>query len=305
MTIDYINLYHEYLIVIRNLALKSVTSYLTEIKEFAAYCKKYNIGLEEVTSEFIRDYIKYLVNEKKVARNTLTHTITVIKSFYSFMNSNKYMEIDPSLLIDLPLKAKTIPTYLTEDEFEEILKQVKADVAKPLDFRNHLMLEMLYDSGFRISELLNLTINSINLENRTILCKGKGSKERIVLIGDYEYDLLKIYLNQIRPILLGKTNTSYLFVSRNGHIMKREYIFKKIKEYASKANINKKISPHTFRHSFATSMLENQADLRTIQTLLGHGDISTTQIYTHVSKKHLKKTYEEFHPFGKGSDDNE
>ncbi len=295
--IEYKQLYKEYLIINRNLALSSLNSYLSELTFFADYCQKYDTNLCEVNSEMLRDYLKYLVNSKHDSRNTIIHTITILKSFYGFMLENHYISQDPTLIIDLPIKKPHIPTYITLDEFTTILKQFPID--KPIGFRNHLIIEMLYDSGFRISELLNLTLNSIDLTANTILCKGKGNKERMVMIGEYEHELLVKYLNEIRPILLKNEKSNLLFITNRGHIIKREYVFRKIKEAAVAAGIYKQISPHTFRHSFASSMLENEADLRTIQTLLGHEDISTTQIYTHLSKKQLKKTYQEYHPFGK------
>lgn len=300
--IDYQKEFQEYLVVNRSLSLASLNSYLSELDLFSYYCSKRNIKLCEVNSEEIRDYLKYLSNDEQNAKNTIIHTITVLRSFYIFMAKMHYQDKNPMLMIDLPIKAKTLPTFITLDEFNRIMDCIPEDTN--VNFRNHLIVEMLYDSGFRISELLNLTLNSIELEARTIKCKGKGSKERMVMIGDYEKELLIQYLDEIRPQLVGNHKTNLLFVTNRGGAMDRSYVFKKIKEYALAAGISKNISPHTFRHSFATSMLENDADLRTIQTLLGHGDISTTQIYTHVTTKHLRDNYNKYNPLKGLKDDN-
>lgn len=292
--IDYLQLYQEYLVVNRNLSLASLKSYTTEIKAFAAYCEQNNVKLCEVNSEVIREYLKRLTRDENDARNTIIHTVTVLKSFYMFLTANNYIAKNPTLTIDLPKKAETLPTFITVEELNAILA-VMPDKT-PIDFRNRLIIEMLYDSGFRISELLNLTLNSLDLEAQTIKCRGKGDKERIVMIGDYEKDLLRRYLDDVRSQLVGKYKTNLLFVTNRGAKVDRSYVYKKIKRYAALAGINKNVSPHTFRHSFATSMLERDADLRTIQTLLGHGDISTTQIYTHVTTAKLKQSYDQFDP---------
>ena len=303
MDINYVELYHEYLMVNRNLSPVSWASYKTELMMFANTCQHDNIKLSEVTSEYLRQYLKHLIQDSHDSRNTIAHTLTVLRSFYGFMALQHYIEIDPTVMLEMPIKAKTLPTYITLEEFKAILAQIPLDNNNPIQYRDHLMIELLYDSGFRISELLNLTLNSIDLNARTIKCKGKGSKERIVMMGDYAKELLVPYLNEIRPKLLKDGNSNLLFVSNRGHQVSRVYVFRRVKQYAAQAGITKEISPHTFRHSFATSMLENDADLRTIQTLLGHSDISTTQIYTHVSNKHLKEIYDECHPLGKEDKD--
>jgi integrase/recombinase XerD len=199
------------------------------------------------------------------------------------------------LVIDYPKLDKELPNHLTYEEVNKILSII--DMSNPSDSRNHLLFNTLFDTGLRISEALNLTINDINLNSMSLIVMGKGSKSRVVLISEQLKKEISSYMAETRPILLNDKRSNYLFLNLKGGRMSRTQAFLKLKEYALKANINKPISPHTLRHSFATALLDNNADLRTIQTLLGHADINTTQIYTHVSKKGLQKAYQSYHPF--------
>jgi len=287
--------YYEYLVIKKNLSKNTVISYFSVLKNFLKYLKDNSkIKLCEVETEFVRQYLKFEGDFKKNKSLTLSHKIIVLKSFYNYLYNEKLVKCDPTSLIDNNLRGLHIPTFISEDEFLRILAAIPAEGS--INYRNKLIFEMMFDNGLRISEVLSLNLNEIDFLSSTIRVNGKGSKQRIVLIGEYEKEMLNIYLNTHRPNILKKTRSNLLFASSKGTIISREYIFRVLKKYSKIAGISRNVSPHVLRHSFATSMLENDADLRSIQVLLGHSDISTTQVYTHVSTKHLKEKYNEFIP---------
>ena len=197
--------------------------------------------------------------------------------------------------IDVPRLRKSLPKSLTENEVTALLEVPLID---DFSYRNKAMLELLYATGLRVSELVNLTLLDVDLDSATVRTVGKGSKERIIPLGDYAIKYLYIYIHEHRNNLLKKEVNDYLFLNNHGKKMTRQGFFKMIKKRAQEAGIKKELSPHTLRHSFATHLLSHGADLRSIQELLGHSDIGTTQIYTYVSNEHLKENYKEFHPHG-------
>ncbi len=264
-------------------------SYMYELKEFELYFK--NKNLSTLTTQNIKEFIqKSSLNKEATSR---AHKVTVIKSFYNFLVSDGIIAKNPSMTLKMPKKDKLLPVYLTINEINKLL-DIKC--ITPYDYRDKAMLELLYATGARISELVNLKISNIDFTNDLIRVIGKGSKERIIPIEDEAKEALEKYIYEYRPIILKNTNTEYVFINRYGNPLSRQSVFKFIKLECQKKGITKKISPHTIGHTFATHLLQNGADLRVIQELLGHSDITTTQIYTHLVNEQLKKDYEEYHP---------
>jgi integrase/recombinase XerD len=219
-----------------------------------------------------------------------------IRGFYRFLFNEKIIKNDPSRLVDLPKLSLKLPDVLAVDEVSRLLKT--PDTSKPLGARDAAMLELLYAAGLRVSELVNLKLQDINLEAGFVRVMGKGSKERVVPIGQHAKTKIEDYIDNYRQSALKNKLSPFLFIARAGKPISRQGFWKLLRRYADQAQIHKKISPHSLRHSFATHMLEGGADLRAVQVMLGHVDISTTQIYTHVTRKHLQDLHQKFHPRG-------
>lgn len=226
--------------------------------------------------------------------STISRNLAAIKSFYQYMVRERYLEKDPAAAMESPKLEKKLPRILTIGEVEQLLKQ--PDGLLPTGLRDKAMLELLYATGIRVSELISLHISDVNLELGYIKCYGKGAKERIVPLGSIAARCVQEYLSKGRGKMVRSYEEPALFVNHHGNQLTRQGFWKIIKKYALEANIQKEITPHTLRHSFATHLLENGADLRSVQEMLGHADISTTQIYTHVTNKHLKEVYDRTHP---------
>lgn len=290
MNKDYINSYEDYLKIDKKYSKNTLLSYMNDINKFNEYIK--NKDFKKIEK---KDIISYLDNERKkgMKDRTLSHNLIVIKNFYKYLYRIGEIKENPVQTIELPKLKKALPHVLSVEEVDKILN---IDLNDKYDYRNKAMLELMYSSGLRISELVNLKIQDIDLSENIVRVCGKGSKERIIPIGDYATNYLKIYVNQYRRQFIKKQVNDYLFLNSRGSNISRQALFKIIKQIIRDKNIKKDVSPHTLRHSFATHMLENGADLRSIQELLGHSDISTTQIYTHISNKILKENYEESHP---------
>lgn len=289
---DYLN----YIKYERKLSLQTVTSYKYDLNKFILFLQKRNIkNFKDVAKEDIEAYLMFIhdMNPKSISRN-----ITSINNLFIFLIKEKKLNYNPCEFIDRPKLKKSLPNTLSIDEVNSLLD---IELKTKFDYRNKAMLELLYGSGLRISELINLTLRDIDFENDIIRCFGKGSKERIIPINDYEVYYLKLYLEK-RKYFLIKGKTDYLFLNNHGRQMSRQGFFKNLQKILLEKNITKKITPHTLRHSFATHMLNGGADLRSIQLLLGHSDISTTKIYTHISKEKIKNDYKEFHPRSKKGD---
>ncbi len=229
------------------------------------------------------------------ARSRARHLVT-IRGFYRFLVQEKILKHDPTRLIDLPKSGLKLPDVLSVEEVKLLLSI--PDTNTPAGSRDAAMIELLYAAGLRVSELINLKLQDVNMEAGFVRVFGKGSKERVVPIGLFAKEKIGDYLKTARPLILKNIASRYLFVARAGKPMTRQGFWKLIKRYALKAGFNKKITPHSLRHSFASHLLEGGADLRAVQLMLGHVDISTTQIYTHVAREHLKKIHEKFHPRG-------
>ena len=231
------------------------------------------------------------MNEKSISR-----TISCLKSFYKFLIIEKIVKTNPTDGLYMPKVKKSLPNVLSVDDVT-LLLDVKLD--DDFSYRNKAMLELMYATGLRVSELVELKLSDLDFNDDIIRIMGKGSKERIIPIGDFAKDYLLKYINNHRGNMLKGINTDYVFLNNHGKKMTRQGFFKIIKKLAKDVGISTEISPHTLRHSFASHLLKYGADLRTIQELLGHSDISTTQIYTHVANEELRKNYDEYHPHGK------
>ncbi len=247
-----------------------------------------NIDLTKLTEEDIKTFFHNSSNNAK----TKAHYLTVLKSFYRYLQDQNIIQKNPCENIKMPKLAKRLPKYLTE---EEVIKLLDLKLQKPIDYRNKAMLEVLYATGIRISELLNLKLSNFYEEDAYIKVMGKGSKERIIPLSDITIDYLKVYIYKYRPFILKERSSEYIFVNYTGLAMTRQGFFKILKQICKSSGINKEISPHILRHSFATHLLNNGADLRIIQELLGHENITTTEIYSHISNNKIKNDYEN-HP---------
>ncbi len=266
--------------------------YVNEIehKDFGAIKKKE-----------IKNYLKYL-NDSGLDQRSVSRNISSIRSFYKFLLIEKYVKNNPSDLLELPKRKKTLPQVLSMEEIDRLLDIPLTD---PYSYRNKAMLELMYATGLRVSELINLKLHDVDLSMAYVRTVGKGDKERIIPIGDVALSALKNYMENYRKLLLKGKVTDALFLNNHGLGMTRQGFFKILKNLAKEKDIKTPFSPHTLRHSFATHLLNNGADLRSIQELLGHSDISTTQIYTHISNQRLKENYQNFHPHAKEMKDND
>lgn len=280
-----INDFKNYLELERNYSNNTSLSYVKDVTLFSDFIKK---DLLLVDKKDIEKYIRSLNKSSK----TISHVISSLKSFYNYYMRMGNIKSNPTDEIDRPKIEKKIPEFLT---LEEVSSLLNFEVNNEFEARNKAILELLYSSGLRISELTSLELSNIDLDECLVRVMGKGSKERIVPLGDYAIDALKEYIYFYRP-MLNKNNSSYVFLNNRGGVLSRQFIFKVIKDECIKKGIRKNVSPHTLRHTFATHLLKNGADLRIIQELLGHENLSTTQIYTHLTNDKLKHDYEDYFP---------
>lgn len=288
-------LFLEYLTVELGLSANTRQAYERDLRLF---CKtlgfKNSDALVNVSREQITGYMTQL-KEKGLAAATIARKLAAIKAFYRFMTAEGYMDANPAEVVEAGTKGIKLPRVLSEDEVVRLLNQ--PDITTAEGFRDRTMLEVLYATGMRVSELINLTLERVDLNMKYIIAFGKGSKERIVPLGSVAAEFLQQYLEKVRPKLThAGRNTNIVFLAFGGHELTRQRFWQIIRAYGRKASINKAITPHILRHSFATHLLDNGADLRSVQELLGHSDISTTQIYTHLTNKRLRDIYAKAHP---------
>ncbi|MBL0716595.1 MAG: site-specific tyrosine recombinase XerD [Desulfosarcina sp.] len=288
--------YLNYLMIEKGLSDKTLESYGADLIRYFTFLQKNAIkNIAETDATVILKHLIDLKKENLSAKSRARHLVT-IRGFYKFLVNEKLIHNNPAKLIDLPKTGLKLPDVLSVDEIKRILDM--PDTNNATGIRNAAMMELLYAAGLRVSELINLKTININTETCFVRVFGKGSKERIVPIGQYARDKIELYIRSARPELL-KTNISkYLFIARAGNAMTRQGFWKLLRKYALEAKIVKKVTPHSLRHSFATHLLEGGADLRAVQIMLGHVDISTTQIYTHVARAHLIKMHKKYHPRG-------
>lgn len=286
--------YLHYLTVERGLSMNTKHSYQQDLVQFFQYLMaEHYTSLQKVDRFTIMAFLGQL-EQKGKSRNTVIRMVSTLRKFFEFLQLNKVIKTNPMEQVDSPKKAQHIPAVLTLEEVESLLQV--PDTNTPLGMRNRTILEVMYATGLRVSELVNLKLDNLHLDLGLIQTIGKGDKERIIPIGDVAAKWLTRYLNEARPLLGKQQDSHVIFLNDHGHQLTRQGIWKLIKQWVKQAGITKEVSPHTLRHSFATHILENGADLRIVQELLGHADISTTQIYTHISNKRLTEVYEKAHP---------
>ena len=266
----------------------TINSYAEDIYKYLEYTENKHINNAlNIKYENILDYLKYLDNNNYEI-SSIARKITSIKSFHKYLSETNNIE-DVSLKINIPKFYRKLPNILTIEEVDNLLD---INLKSPFDYRNKAMLELMYSSGLRVSELINLKLSDIDLDNNYVRCFGKGNKERIVPIGEVAIEYLKIYINEYRDNIKKRYYTENIFLNNHGKNITRQGFFLIIKQIAKEKDIDKNITPHMLRHSFATHLLNNGADLRTIQEMLGHANLSTTQVYTNVSTDILKENYE-------------
>ncbi len=286
---EYIN----YIYIEKRLSANTKDAYKRDLVSFSTFLD--NKKVVNIKSEDIREYIKYL-NEQKEKDKTIARKIVSIRTFFDYLMKNNVINVNPCEKIESPKLKKSLPKTLNEEEIN-ILLDIKPKTA--LEWRNKAMIELMYAAGLRVSELVELEVNDVNLKDNYVRVFGKGKKERIVPIADITTDILNEYISVYRNSLLKGYLTDKVFISSYGKGMTRQGFFKNLKKIAKEKGIKKDFSPHTLRHSFATHLLEHGADLRSIGELLGHENIKTTQIYTHVTNTKIKNDYNEFHPRNK------
>lgn len=285
--------FYHYLQIERGLSDNTITAYRRDIDKYCIFIVK-EIKKKDwkfVTRLDIVSFLRQLKEEGKSSA-TIRRTTSSLRMFHRFLYREEIVEIDVSQHIEIPKKERKLPNILSTEEVEALLN-IKQDT--PLHIRNKAMLELLYATGLRVTELIELKVGDFHLTMGFVHCFGKGSKERIIPVGDLALQAVSDYLQHARP-MLKKGDENTLFLNHHGRPLTRQGFWKIIKKLAKQAHVNKKISPHMLRHSFATHLLENGADLRAVQEMLGHEDISTTQIYTHVTKARMKDVYKKYHP---------
>lgn len=287
----YILQYLDYLKVLKKASLYTLTSYQNDLMELYDF----HTDLLDIDYLVVQQYLDYLYS-KNLSRNSISRKLSAIRSFYQYLQKEKIISINYFKEISNPKKSSSLPHYVKKNDLDKMFDCFNKE--NPLEQRNSCILEMLYATGIRVGELVNIKINDINFYDQTIKILGKGSKERIVIYGSFCQDALDLYLNDGRKKLLKKPN-DYLFVNKNGTRLSSRYIRKIIDVLVRKCEIDYHISPHTLRHTFATDLLNNGADLMTVKELLGHSSVNTTSIYTHLTNEQIKKVYEFAHPRSK------
>lgn len=271
----------------------TLSSYGSDLKLFDKWLE--NKSLLNVERQDINQFFLYR-NQQGMSKRSVARMLSSLKRFYGYLLREGLIRSNPCELIDAPRLAPALPESLSENDVESLLHA--PEILSVLGFRDKTMLELLYATGLRVSELVELNFQQVNFRQGCLRVVGKGEKERLVPVGEEAMDWLERYLNQARPMILGARQSDYLFVTNRGSSMTRQAFWHIIKRYAKQAGIDKHLSPHTLRHAFATHLLNHGADLRVVQLLLGHSDLSTTQIYTHIAQQRLKELHSQFHPRG-------
>jgi integrase/recombinase XerC len=295
------NKYVNYLTAERNASPYTVRNYTHDLLGFFGYLSSQKVtSLNEVDKQILRGYLSRLV-EDGFAKISISRKLSAIRSFYRYLLREKLVSSSPVADTSSPKLDKRLPEFLTPEETVRLLEA--PDIATPQGLRARALMELLYASGIRVSELANLDLEQVNLSTDEIRVWGKGAKERVVLMGKPAATALSAYLSQGRPQLLAKKRSNALFVNRDGGRLTERSIQRILAKYARAAGIKKRVHPHLLRHTFATHLLDGGADLRVVQELLGHADLVSTQIYTHVTKGRVKKVYLSAHPLAKEADD--
>ncbi len=295
--------YIDYLKVERNASAYTVRNYTADLMDFFHFLKSKEIrSLGEIDKQIVRDYLFYL-SERNFVKASVARKLSAVRSFYRYLLREEVVSSSPVATISSPKLEKRLPSFLTVDEARRLLKV--ADLATPVGLRDQVLMELLYASGLRVSELVGLDLEQVDLTTHEIRVLGKGAKERMTLMGEPAAKVLAIYLERGRPKLLGRKRNNALFLNRYGERLTKRSVQLSLKKYARMVGISEGIHPHMLRHTFATHLLDGGADLRVVQELLGHASLSTTQIYTHVSKSQAKKVYSRAHPLARPEADNE
>ena len=289
---NYIEDFIKYLKVIKKDSNHTLINYKDDLIEL----HDFNTDLININEVLVSEYLEYLYS-KGLNRNTISRKLSAIRSFYNYLLQNTIVKTNYFKEISNPKKNKTLPKYAKDNDLEKMFNSF--DITKPLEQRNSLILEMLYATGIRVSELTNIKLNNIDKYNNSIKILGKGSKERIVFYGSFCEDRLNLYLSEGRKLILKNKKCDYLLINKSGNKLSERYIRKMIDNVVTKCEIEYHISPHTLRHTFATDMLNAGADLVSVKELLGHSNLNTTSIYTHVSNEQIKKVYNFAHPRAK------
>ena len=293
---QFIREYMKMLKVERNLARNSLESYQRDLNQYHDFLQNnLNVkSIQKTTLGDIRSYIRHL-NDKAMSANSIKRAISSIRTYYNFLSAEEKMKDNPAQLLDTPKVPQKLPNVLTIQEIDMILSIIPNN--KPMSLRDLAIFEMMYSCGLRVTELCDFKTTDILWDSEMIRVQGKGDKQRFIPVGPIAHDNLNNYLNNERPSLADKNhNVSEVFLSKNGLKLTRMMIWVLLKKWTEASGLEKEVSPHTLRHSFATHLLEGGADLRSVQEMLGHTDITTTQIYTHLDKEHLKEVHRTFHP---------
>ncbi len=286
-----------YLEVEKNFSVHTIRAYNSDILSFLLWLD--TTPIEQTDHTKLKDYLVF-IQRFNYSKTTLSRKIAAIRTFYRFLYREKIIDTNPANSVHAPKKSKSLPKFLTGKEIEQILNNIQ--ISTPAGYRNRTILELLYATGMRISELSNLNFGNLNLEENEITVMGKGAKERIVLVSERAKDFLQKYIKTVRYMVaeegsdIEENEDSPVFINKTGYRLQPQSIRTVLNDIVKKIELPKKVTPHVFRHSFATKLLENGADLRVVQELLGHASISNTQIYTHVSTERLKAVYDSTHP---------
>jgi len=290
---NHIATFVHYIRVERGLARNTVEAYRRDLEKFARYCQARQLALARIDRKHILDFLSQLYKQQLDSRS-VARQLASLRNFYRFLLQEGVIPRDPTLHVESPRTWKRLPGYLSLEEVERLLDC--PNTRTPAGLRDKAMLELLYATGLRVSELINVQVNDIQFELGFLRCLGKGGKERVIPIGKLALAAVERYLRAGRPKLVRQRTVSQLFLSRRGRGLTRQGFWKLLRAYGRQAGIRSRLTPHRLRHSFATHLLERGADLRSVQMLLGHADISTTQVYTHVAQERLKQIYRAHHP---------
>ena len=290
---DYLTSYKNFLKLEKSLSANTIEAYMKDIQKFIDFAQ--TEGPLTVTQADIRAFIDDMDTEQDMSAHSQARILSGIKSFFKYLVIHDVIDHDPSEMIETPKLGRKLPTVLSPEEIDQLIEAV--DLDSETGYRNRAILETLYGCGLRVSELISLKLTDLHFDESYLKIRGKGSKERLVPIGRSVKDSITLYIHNYRQTLdIGRKDENILFLNRRGHAMTRVMVFTIIKDLAQKIGLKKPISPHTFRHSFATQLLEGGADLRAIQEMLGHESITTTELYTHLDKEYLRDTILRFHP---------
>ncbi len=266
----------------------TIISCQRDLDNYYSYTTLKKINYITINKDQIREYLKYL-DELKLSKNSISRTLSTLRHFYSYLITQNKIKINNFKLIKNPKKEKKLPNFLQPNEIQTIFESLSVET--PLEIRNRLIIELLYATGLRVSELTSINLNDIDINDKEIKITGKGNKDRIVFFGEYALKYLKLYLEESRPILATKKSPNILFLNKNGGSLSSRSVENIVNKVVEEAALKHKISPHVLRHTFATDMLNNGADLKSVQELLGHSSLSTTQIYTHITNERLRSVY--------------